>query len=88
MAFLASAWISLFFVASAYVAGLIPSELLNDYDVLFVGCRSHASHGWTKALQKAVLVFSDQQIVFGIAVLVAGFLEWRQMSIYHWQMVI
>lgn len=72
----------------AYWIGLIPPELLRNYDILFSKRKSRVSERWTEALQKAVLVFSDQQIITGIAILVAGFAGWEHISVYHWQVVV
>ena len=87
IAFLASAWISFIFAAAAYWFGLLPAELLRDCDTLFVKRHARGSSRWYRTLRKAVLVFSDQQIVTGIAILVAGFIEWRDITVYHWQVV-
>ena len=42
---------------------------------------------WSKALQSAVLLFSDQQSLIGISVLVSGFSQLScSLDIYHWQL--
>ena len=45
---------------------------------------------WNKALQMAVLSFSDQQILTGLAILISGYvqLSCRGLAVYHWQIVV
>ena len=45
------------------------------------------SKSWSEAFQKAVLTFSDQQSIIGIAILVSGFSQLGcSLSSYHWQL--
>ena len=41
-----------------------------------------------EALKRFVLTFSDQQLVTGVAILVAGFANWCTMSVYELKMVV
>ena len=45
---------------------------------------------WDTAFQSAVLDFSDQQIMTGLAILVSGYvqLRCRGLAVYHWQIVV
>lgn len=92
MAFLASAYFTLLWTIFAYFAGLLPAEILNTTDrVLFRTNSRRVNSRWHETLNKAVLIFSDQQIVTGIAILVAGFAGLRRssgISVYHYQIVI
>jgi hypothetical protein len=72
----------------AYFCGFIPADLINDFDQKFLRVRPRASKTWAKALEKGVLVFSDQQIITGIAVLIAGFIQMGTISVYPWQIVV
>lgn len=88
MSFLASAWIALLMTVVSYAAGRVPTQLLTNYDLIFMRVRPRSSSAWSRAFRKAVLVFSDQQIVTGIAVLIAGFANLnRGISIYHWHII-
>lgn len=91
MAFLLSAYISWSWVLFAYCRGLIPEELLTTADKLFYKAKSNPSaisEDWRKAFQKGVMIFSDQQIVTGIAILIAGFANIRTISVYHYHVVV
>ena len=45
---------------------------------------------WKQALQMAVLSFSDQQILTGLAILISGYVQLgcRGLAVYHWQIVV
>jgi hypothetical protein len=44
---------------------------------------------WSGAIETAVLMFSDQQLVTGISILVSGYSQLRcGLSTYHWQIVV
>ena len=46
------------------------------------------SYKWNKAIEDAVLMFSDQQLITGIGILVSGYTQIEcSLSIYHWEMV-
>ena len=47
------------------------------------------SERWTKALEAAVLTFSDQQVITGIAILISGYSQLRVgLAVYYWQLVV
>ena len=47
------------------------------------------SEAWCEALQNAVLAFSDQQIVTGIAILVSAYVQiFCGLQLYHWQIAV
>ena len=53
--------------------------------------RNHneVSKAWTEALQNAVLAFSDQQIVTGIAILVSAYVQIScGLQVYHWKVAV
>ena len=88
MSFLASAGFVLLAAMLSYRMGLIHESLLNIADREAYKARSTGSERWRAALEKFVLVFSDQQIVTGIAMLIAGFAQWNTIDVYHWQVVV
>ena len=50
---------------------------------------SEVSKTWSEALENAVLAFSDQQIVTGIAILVSAYVQIAcGLQIYHWQIAV
>ncbi|KAF2764533.1 hypothetical protein EJ03DRAFT_378534 [Teratosphaeria nubilosa] len=83
LSFLTSAWSAFALTTFSYIWGFIPEILLSDFDVRFLRVRQKASKEWTKTFQKAVLIFSNQQIVTGIAILIAGFNQFDKISVYH-----
>ena len=42
---------------------------------------------WLKLLEQLILTLSDQQLVTGLAILVAAFVRWNEISVYHWDIV-
>lgn len=75
---------------AAYILGFIDESLLRPVDVYVHRVHSRDSHGkWSVTFRQCVLVLSDQQIVTGIAILIAGFVGLAQdISVYHFQIVI
>ena len=76
-----------------YLLRCVPEEFLNGVDqgvLNFFGKKFRTtSWPWEPALAKAVLIFSDQQLVTGLAILVSGFTQLRRgISVYHWQIIV
>ena len=91
LAFLLSAYGTLFVVLLAYFLGSIDESLLRPVDILIhrLPAQRRTSRSWHQALQQCVLIFSDQQIVTGIATAIAGFVGLKSgISVYHFQIVI
>jgi hypothetical protein len=62
-------------------AGKLWKALISD--------RSKPLEKWTEAIEAAVLMFSDQQLVTGIGILVSGYTQINcALSTYHWQIVV
>lgn len=90
-----TAYITLFTVIIYYLAGFVPPEFTNRIDECFLKVVWRITRVrkpsllWEPTLRQAVLSYSDQQIITGIAVLASGY---RQLlcglSIYHWQIVV
>ncbi|KAI9653364.1 MAG: hypothetical protein M1831_006069 [Alyxoria varia] len=88
VSFLASAGLVLLASIFCYRFGLIPNVLLNDADRFCYHGRSTRSQIWQDAVHRGILVVSDQQIVTGIAIMVAGFAQWKTITVYHWEIVL
>ncbi len=51
--------------------------------------QSRPSEEWAKAIEAAVLTFSDQQVITGIAILISGYSQLRSgLAIYYWQLTV
>ncbi|KAI9728736.1 MAG: hypothetical protein M1828_002842 [Chrysothrix sp. TS-e1954] len=88
VSFLASAGFVLLAALIAYRTGLIHESLLNIADREAYHARSTGSERWRGAMEKFVLVFSDQQVITGLAMLIAGFAQFQTIDVYHWQVVV
>jgi hypothetical protein len=65
-----------------------PSQNRNDA-IESADRTSKQSQKWKGAIKNAVLMFSDQQLVTGIGILVSGYTQIRcSLSTYHWQVVV
>ena len=92
VSFVASAYITFILVVTAYIGGHVDQGLLRPVDTLVhkrKGCTNDRDSNMVVLIRQTVLSFSDQQIVTGIAILIAGFARfWTAMNVYHFQMVI
>lgn len=84
LAFLISAWCSLFVITFEYVSLDKPNQL----DKLFIGyikkIRMPFKKPWTlKDVEPAILMVSDQQLITGIAMLTVGFIQHCTITQYH-----
>ncbi len=91
---MATAYLTFSIVGIYYFIGYVPEEFLNCIDrgiinTLWRRTRSKPAKSWEPTLRAAVLMFSDQQIVTGIALLSSGYAQLsHRLSVYHWQMII
>ena len=94
MGFIATAYLTLIIVSVYYLVGYVPDEFLNSIDrgiidTLWPKARSRPAKTWEPTLRAAVLMFSDQQLVTGLALLISGYVQLRcGISSYHWQTII
>jgi hypothetical protein len=92
LAFLISAYVSFAVMLGAYIFGLVELESLSPADVRLMRVKSRIDRHprLHHLLQHAILVFSDQQIVTGIAIMAAGFVGLRdgETNVYHYQIVL
>ena len=92
--FTVSSYLALFLVCVYYIKGCVKEDALSDFDKGFLrSCWRRTiikpSEAWEPALRDAVLIFSDQQLVTGIAVLASGYSQLRcGFSSYNWQIVV
>ena len=84
LAFVLSAGLVLVAALASYWLGLLHKDLLNVADEKIYRARSTDSSPGQETVVKFVLIFSDQQIVTGIAILVAGYAQWNRIDVYHW----
>ena len=94
MGFLITAYLTLIIVILYYLVDYVPDEFLNSIDrgiidTLWRKARSRPTKIWEPTLRNAVLMFSDQQLVTGLALLISGYAQLRcGISSYHWQTII
>ena len=90
-----TAYLTLILIIVYYVLGYVSDDNLNDLDHKLLGflwrkrkppSRERLKYG----IERLILMYSDQQIVTGLAILVAGYAQLRCGSIdaYHWQIMI
>ena len=88
LAFLLSAYIPWLFAFISYLLGRLPDGMLNNADKLFFGRTQTLPSHRCKSLRKGIVVFSDQQILTGIAILAAGFATVSTLNIFDFQNII
>lgn len=69
-----------------YGYGRVPHHFLNDYDTKFLKIKPRSSARWVTG--QAFFAFSMQQLVFGIAMLAAGFGTFSERTLFDFQTVI
>lgn len=90
LAFLITAWTAFGFLATAYLLGYLPAYHIKRADKACFKVNSRrADDRWRVTLDKVVLIFSDQQLIAGLAIVIAGFVEalTRDLDSYHWHIV-
>ena len=92
--FLATAYLTFAIVGIYYIIGYVPEDFLNSIDrgiidTVWRKARSKPAKTWEPTLRTAILMFSDQQLVTGIALLISAYAQLRcGLSVYHWQMIV
>ncbi len=77
-----------------YALGCVDPQYLNNIDFRFIHLirrfvKVRPSARRASTLRKAVLMFSDQQLVTGIALLVSGYAQLQYgIPAYHWQIIV
>lgn len=70
-----------------YAFGLVPPEILNQFDQLFVKVRLRKSR-FSSDFRTAVVTFGDQQIVVAFGTLVAGLVGMRHSTPFDYQTIV
>ena len=92
--FSATAYLTLLIVCFCYAFGYVPDYSRNEIDrgvIAFLRRRLgfKPRKAWRATLHTAILMFSDQQLVTGIALLVSGYIQVAcGLDPFHWQIVI
>ena len=76
---------------TAYVGGFLPDRYLRRADRLALHANSrNQDTQWREIIETITLSLSDQQLVTGLAILVAGYYETLNggLSVYHWNIVV
>lgn len=91
LAFFITACSVVILTLSAYIGGFLPSHFLRRVDrrVFRANSRNEDSR-WRSIIESAMMSLSDQQLVTGLAILIARYYEMMNsyLSIYHWQIVV
>ena len=94
ISFITTAFLTLTIVIIYYAVGFVPDEHMNSIDAGIVAtvwrrAGSRPSKKWEVTLRNAVLMYSDQQLVTGIAILASGYAQVRcGLSVYHWKTIV
>lgn len=92
--FVATGYLTLLLVLAYYILGFVEAQFLNPIDR---GClryvrriiKPRSTTRRASTLRKAVLMYSDQQLVTGIALLIGGFSQLHYgLDAYHWQILV
>lgn len=76
---------------AAYSGGFLPGHYLRRTDRLIIHANSRNEDSrWREVIEGVTLSLSDQQLVTGIAILVAGYYDMmnNDMAVYHWQIIV
>ena len=88
LAFVLTAYITFIIVLIGYFLGCVPEDSLGIVDHRVIRIKKRVSPAWTHVLERVILMFSDQQILTGIAILATGFIKYCTISVYHYQIVL
>ena len=92
--FVLTGYFTLLLVFTYYVLGFVKVQFLNPIDREFLRhlrriIKPRSTTRRALALRKAVLMYSDRQLVTGIALLLSGFSQLRNgLDAYHWQILV
>ena len=92
LAFLIAAISVLLLALTAYTGGFLPGPFVRRVDRAVFRANSRNQHSrWREIIENVTLSLSDQQLVMGLAILVAGFCEMLSsdnMATYHWFVIV
>jgi hypothetical protein len=91
LSFIATAYLVLLLAVIAYFKGFLPGQYLRRTDRLVLHANSRNENSrWREIFESVTLSLSDQQLVTGLAILIAGYYEMlnNDLSVYHWNIVV
>ena len=94
VSFITTAYFTSLILCLCFICRFIPSELLNRIDtgvtdLIWRNARFRIPGYGQSSIGTAILMFSDQKLVTGIAILTSGYVQLsNNISIYHWQVII
>nr|B1A0U7.1 RecName: Full=Elsinochromes biosynthesis cluster protein HP3 [Elsinoe fawcettii]ABZ82011.1 hypothetical protein EfHP3 [Elsinoe fawcettii] len=84
-AFMLSAWLVWLITVYAFARGQIDASQVTSADTRFFRVQVKSSGWrWSSVFLRAILVFSDQQLVTGIAIMIATFASCQDISVWHY----
>jgi len=90
LAFIATACFVVLLALTAYIGGFLPIHFLRRVDRRIFGANSrHEDTRWRTVIEGLMMSLSDQQLVTGLAILVAGYCEMMNsdLTLYYWRIV-
>jgi hypothetical protein len=90
LAFLVTACSVVLLAFTAYAGGFLPAHFLRRVDKRIFRANYRNQHSkWRHIIESVMISLSDQQLVTGFAILIAGYYEMMNsnLSIYHWRIV-
>jgi hypothetical protein len=90
LAFLVTACSVVLLAFAAYAGGFLPAHFLRRVDKRIFRANYRNQHSkWRHIIESVMISLSDQQLVTGFAILIAGYYEMMNssLSIYHWRVV-
>jgi hypothetical protein len=90
LAFLVTAGSVVLLAFTAYAGGFLPAHFLRRVDKRIFRANYRNQHSpWRNIIESVMVSLSDQQLVTGFAILIAGYYEMMNsnLSIYHWRIV-
>ncbi|KAG8527848.1 uncharacterized protein KY384_006764 [Bacidia gigantensis] len=94
ISFMATAYLTLIVLCICFIVHFVPDDFMNNIDngvvnTLWGKRRSRPAKSWASSLQTMILMYSDQQLVTGLAILISGYAQLSQgISCYHWQVIV
>jgi len=92
--FLATAYLTFLFVVVYYLTGCVEETFTNEIDRMVLAKLSlrkcfKSARRLELTLRRAVLIFSDQQVITGIALIGSGYAQLTHgFAMYHWQILV
>jgi hypothetical protein len=90
LAFFITACSVVLLALAAYAGGFLPAHFLRRVDKRVFRANSRNQHSrWRDIIESVMMSLSDQQLVTGFAILIAGYYEMMNsnLAMYHWRIV-